>query len=146
MSQQPLGGPVQPPGGQGVQFKTTPMTGEEAAKQMMEFSMEEIAVSRQCQSESFWYRALPLGVALSAVVQVAGKMGWAKYSFGKAFAAGLLGFGIGKLSYVNACEDKFLRELPRSQVSQLIRKRRGMNEPEFDTFEQVSKDSKAQLG
>merc|ERR1712029_478605 len=85
----------------------------------------QISISRQCQSESFWYRCLPLSLAMSTAVQVAGKFGvLKKYSFGKAFAAGMVGFGLGKLSYVSACEDKFLRELPRSQVSQLIRKRR----------------------
>lgn len=135
--QQPHGGQFQPPAGQPQQFQKPPMTPEESAKQMMEFSMEEIAISRQCQSESFWYRCLPLSLAMSTAVQVAGKFGvLKKYSFGKAFAAGMVGFGIGKLSYVSACEDKFLRELPRSQVSQLIRKRRGLQPLEIDPSEQ----------
>ena len=136
--QQPHGGQFQPPAGQPQQFQKPPMTPEESAKQMMEFSMEEIAISRQCQSESFWYRCLPLSLAMSTAVQVAGKFGvLKKYSFGKAFAAGMVGFGLGKLSYVSACEDKFLRELPRSQVSQLIRKRRGLQPLEIDPSEQV---------
>ena len=143
--QPPYGGQFQPPGqphqGEKVQFRKPPTTPEESAKQMMELSMEEIAISRQCQSESFWWRSLPLSLGFSTAVQVAGKFGvLKKYSFGKAFAAGMVGFGLGKLSYVSACEDKFLREAPRSQVSQLIRKRRGLSPLEIEPSEQVHID------
>ena len=51
------------PGGQAGGFQRPPMSPEEAA-QRMQFSMEEIAISRQCQSESFWQRALPLSLVL----------------------------------------------------------------------------------
>ena len=130
----------QPPGGHGGQdggFQRPPMSPEEAA-QRMQFSMEEIAISRQCQSDSFWQRALPLSLVFGASVRLAGISGVLKNpTFGKVFAAGLVGFGLGKVSYISTCEDKFLRQVPRSEVSKMIRKRRGMSEPEFDLMPQV---------
>ena len=124
----------QPPGGHGGQgggLQRPPMSPEEAA-QRMQFSMEEIAISRQCQSESFWQRALPISLVFGASVRLAGIWGILKNpTFGKVFAAGMVGFGIGKVSYISACEDKFLRQMPRSEISKMIRKRRGMTEPEF---------------
>ena len=49
----------------------------------------------------------------------------------KAFSAGFIGFIIGKASYASVLQEKFLRERPYSELSQIIRKNRGMPEIEI---------------
>ena len=49
----------------------------------------------------------------------------------KAFAAGFIGFIAGKASYASVLQESFLRERPYSELSQIIRKNRGMPEIEI---------------
>lgn len=69
-------------------------------------------VWRECQEESFWYRALPLSVTSMAVTGGLIYNGVWKSSarfgpFPKLAVAGLLGFAVGKASYVGTCRSKF---------------------------------------
>ncbi|XP_041912889.1 OCIA domain-containing protein 2 [Alosa sapidissima] len=69
---------------------------------------------RECQSESFWYRALPLSVTSMAVTGALIYQGIWKASkrfgpFPKLALAGVLGFAVGKASYARTCRKKFER-------------------------------------
>ena len=61
----------------------------------------------------------------------------------KAFSAGFIGFIVGKASYASVLQEKFLTERPYSELSQIIRKNRGMPEieipPEYQTAQTDSK-------
>ena len=61
----------------------------------------------------------------------------------KAFSAGFIGFIVGKASYASVLQEKFLTERPYSELSQIIRKNRGMPEieipPEYQTVQTDSK-------
>uniref|UniRef100_A0AAX7TNZ1 OCIA domain-containing protein n=1 Tax=Astatotilapia calliptera TaxID=8154 RepID=A0AAX7TNZ1_ASTCA len=69
-------------------------------------------VWKECQEESFWYRALPLSVGSMAVTGGLIYQGIWKSSkrfgpFPKLAVAGILGFAVGKASYVGTCRSKF---------------------------------------
>ncbi|KAJ3599638.1 hypothetical protein NHX12_033594 [Muraenolepis orangiensis] len=69
-------------------------------------------VWKECSEESFWYRALPYSVAGMTVTGVLLYNGIWKASkrfgpFPKLAVAGILGFAVGKASYVTTCRDKF---------------------------------------
>ncbi|XP_066533841.1 OCIA domain-containing protein 2 [Hoplias malabaricus] len=69
-------------------------------------------VWKECQEESFWYRALPLSAGSMAVTGGLIYSGVWKQSkrFGpvpKLVLAGILGYAIGKASYIGACREKF---------------------------------------
>lgn len=61
----------------------------------------------------------------------------------KAFSAGFIGFVIGKASYASVLQEKFLTERPYSELSQIIRKNRGMPEIEIPLeYQTAQTDSK----
>ncbi|XP_018525337.1 OCIA domain-containing protein 2 [Lates calcarifer] len=69
-------------------------------------------VWKECQEESFWYRALPLSLGSMAVTGGLIYNGIWKSSkrfgpFPKLAAAGILGYAVGKASYVGTCRSKF---------------------------------------
>ncbi|XP_070688527.1 OCIA domain-containing protein 2 [Pempheris klunzingeri] len=69
-------------------------------------------VWKECQDESFWYRALPLSLGSMAVTGGLIYNGIWKSSkrfgpFPKLAVAGILGFAVGKASYVGTCRSKF---------------------------------------
>lgn len=69
-------------------------------------------VWKECQEESFWYRALPLSLGSMAVTGGLIYNGVWKSSkrfgpFPKLAVAGILGFALGKASYVGTCQSKF---------------------------------------
>ncbi|XP_033478431.1 OCIA domain-containing protein 2 [Epinephelus lanceolatus] len=69
-------------------------------------------VWNECQEESFWYRALPLSLGSMAVTGGLIYNGVWKQSkrlgyFPKLAVAGILGFAVGKASYVGTCRSKF---------------------------------------
>jgi len=80
----------------------------------------------QCRSESFYYRALPIGLAFGSLTQAgiaSGKI-VAVGTFGKfirVFAAGTAGYVLGKASYANTCKQKFLEQAPNSNISRMLR-------------------------
>uniref|UniRef100_A0A8C8E8F0 OCIA domain containing 2 n=2 Tax=Otus sunia TaxID=257818 RepID=A0A8C8E8F0_9STRI len=73
----------------------------------------EIArIRKECKKESFWYRALPLSLGSMLVTQglVSKGIFSANPRFGalpKMAIAGVLGFAIGKISYMGECQKKF---------------------------------------
>ncbi|XP_004579168.1 OCIA domain-containing protein 2 [Ochotona princeps] len=73
----------------------------------------EIAkIIRECQEESFWKRALPFSLVSMLVTQGLVHQGYlaANPRFGslpKVALAGILGFGLGKASYIGVCQSKF---------------------------------------
>uniref|UniRef100_A0A8C5WZZ7 OCIA domain containing 2 n=1 Tax=Malurus cyaneus samueli TaxID=2593467 RepID=A0A8C5WZZ7_9PASS len=73
----------------------------------------EIArIRKECKQESFWYRALPLSLGSMLVTQglISKGLFSASPRFGpypKMAIAGVLGFAIGKLSYMGECQKKF---------------------------------------
>ncbi|NXQ96465.1 OCAD1 protein, partial [Sagittarius serpentarius] len=69
-------------------------------------------IYEQCKKESFWYRALPLSLGSMVVTQrlVSKGIFSASPRFGalpKMAIAGVLGFAIGKMSYIGECQKKF---------------------------------------
>ncbi|KAM8801700.1 OCIA domain-containing protein 2 [Rhynchonycteris naso] len=69
-------------------------------------------IIRECQEESFWKRALPFSLISMLVTQGLVHQGYlaANPRFGslpKVALAGILGYGLGKASYIGACQSKF---------------------------------------
>ncbi|XP_067370567.1 LOW QUALITY PROTEIN: OCIA domain-containing protein 2 [Channa argus] len=69
-------------------------------------------VWKECQEEGFWYRALPLSLGSIAVTSGLIYTGIWKSSkrlgpFPKLAVAGILGYAVGKASYVGTCQRKF---------------------------------------
>ncbi|KAK9518922.1 hypothetical protein VZT92_021688 [Zoarces viviparus] len=67
---------------------------------------------KECHEESFWYRALPLSLGSMAVTGGLLYKGiWNSSKrfgpFPKLAVAGVLGFAVGKASYVGTCRSKF---------------------------------------
>ncbi|XP_071980617.1 OCIA domain-containing protein 1 [Engystomops pustulosus] len=86
---------------------------------------EETRVLRECNSESFWYRSLPISVVsmvatqtliLRGVLTASGRFG----PFPKLAFAGAFGYIAGKISYIKECRAKFLR-LENSPMGDMIR-------------------------
>uniref|UniRef100_A0A8D1L8G3 OCIA domain containing 2 n=1 Tax=Sus scrofa TaxID=9823 RepID=A0A8D1L8G3_PIG len=69
-------------------------------------------IIRECQEESFWKRALPFSLVSMLITQGLVHQGYlaANPRFGslpKVALAGILGFGLGKASYIRVCQSKF---------------------------------------
>jgi hypothetical protein len=92
-------------------------------------TFEEIRVLKECNYESFWYRCVPLTIALVGGTQLMVNRGILKPhpTYGallKNMGACLLGYIGGKFSYRNTCRDKIL-QLPNSPLADAIRKSKG---------------------
>ncbi|KAM3940900.1 OCIA domain-containing protein 1 [Leptodactylus fuscus] len=86
---------------------------------------EELRVLRECNSESFWYRSVPLSFVSMAATQALiykGKLTTSSRfgSLPKLFFAGFFGYMAGKISYMKQCREKFLK-LENSPMAQMIR-------------------------
>ncbi|XP_061094839.1 OCIA domain-containing protein 2 [Conger conger] len=71
-------------------------------------------ILRECQEESFWYRAVPLslgGLAITGALIYKGVLVPSKRfgPFPKLAAAGIIGYILGKASYMRTCRKKFHR-------------------------------------
>ncbi|XP_056658578.1 OCIA domain-containing protein 2 isoform X2 [Monodelphis domestica] len=69
-------------------------------------------IIRECKEESFWKRALPSALVGMLITQGLVHKGYLASNprFGslpKVALAGILGFGLGKVSYIGACQNKF---------------------------------------
>ncbi|KAM7410401.1 hypothetical protein PAMA_001712 [Pampus argenteus] len=76
------------------------------------FRDDVIKVWKECQEESFWYRALPFSLGSMAITGGLIYNGIWKSSkrfgpFSKLAVAGILGYAVGKASYVGTCRGKF---------------------------------------
>jgi len=94
-------------------------------------SPAEQRVLQACRNESFWYRSMPFGTISAAAVHFMIKQNIlkpsAKWGSGpKFFLGGLFGFFLGKFSYIQTCEDKFLEEAPNTNIANMVRQRRGL--------------------
>lgn len=80
---------------------------------MSQIQDREVArIIKECKQESFWYRALPLSLGSMLVTQGLISKGIFSASprfgpFPKMAIAGVLGFAIGKMSYMGECRKKF---------------------------------------
>ncbi|XP_050994221.1 OCIA domain-containing protein 2 isoform X2 [Labeo rohita] len=81
------------------------------------FPREDIkAIWKECQNESFWYRALPLSAGSMAVTGSLIYSGvWKKSKrfgyFPKLILAGILGYAVGKASYIGTCTERLNNKL-----------------------------------
>ncbi|XP_071820485.1 uncharacterized protein [Apostichopus japonicus] len=87
---------------------------------------QETRVLRDCQSESFWFRALPFGLLAGTGTFMLVQRGilTTKTRFGplpKVLVAGFFGYLLGKVSYISTCKQKFLK-LENSPIAEMIRK------------------------
>ncbi|KAM6429888.1 OCIA domain-containing protein 2 [Rhynochetos jubatus] len=78
---------------------------------------EMARIREECKKESFWYRALPLSLGSMLVTQglVSKGIFSANPRFGalpKMAIAGVLGFAVGKVSYVGECRRKLQKAGP----------------------------------
>jgi hypothetical protein len=97
-------------------------------------SPEDMRILRECNSESFYKRCLPLGIAGNILTfmyyqnkpKATGKRFWPYLTVTLAAWIG------GKISYRSKCEDKLLNAGHRSALVEAIRKKRGISESEFD--------------
>lgn len=94
-------------------------------------SREEQIVLAECANEAKMQRAWPVGIVSGLAVY--GLVKWGKLAanptwgpFPKVFAAAIVGFQIGRLSYYNACMDKVLEKIPDSFLAETVRARRGI--------------------
>jgi len=119
------------------------------ARPPVSLSTEEQKVLRSCQSESFWYRSLPLSGILAGAAHMAVQSGLLKphASWGsrpKVILGTVLGYFLGKASYADACADKFLVEAPDTNIAEAIRVRRGVaprDKPPPDVDQQLYQQS-----
>ncbi|XP_054151804.1 OCIA domain-containing protein 2 [Melozone crissalis] len=80
---------------------------------MSQIQDREVArIIKECKQESFWYRALPLSLGSMLVTQGLISKGVFSASprfgpFPKMAIAGVLGYAIGKMSYMGECRKKF---------------------------------------
>ncbi|XP_051240290.1 OCIA domain-containing protein 1 isoform X2 [Dicentrarchus labrax] len=91
---------------------------------------EEKRVFKECNTESFWYRSVPLSMASMAVTQALVSRGTLSASprFGslpKVIFAGFCGYLAGKMSYMKTCQEKF-KKLDNSPLGDALRQRTGM--------------------
>jgi len=119
---------------------------QQQMKTRPQLTPEEQAVLTECNSESFWYRSLPLGGVLAATAAALVKNGVINGNprFGAApkIALGtVFGYFLGKFSYADTCADKFLVKAPRSKISEMVRARRGLPPLEDDVSDQASSSS-----
>ncbi|XP_067298055.1 OCIA domain-containing protein 1-like isoform X2 [Pseudorasbora parva] len=100
---------------------------------------EERRVFRECNQESFWYRSLPISATSMAFTQFlisrgaltsSGRFG----SLPKLAFAGVCGYLGGKMSYMNACQEKF-KSLENSPLGEALRQKQHHQPPKF-THEQ----------
>ncbi|XP_060772022.1 OCIA domain-containing protein 2 isoform X2 [Neoarius graeffei] len=79
------------------------------------FHSDEVRqIWKECQQESFWYRALPLSFGSMAITGGLIYNGVWKQSkrfgpFPKLALAGIIGYLVGKASYMGTCREKFQR-------------------------------------
>lgn len=93
-----------------------------------QFSSEELRVFRECNSESFFQRSLPLGTTLGIAAYFGVKQGFippnVKYgAVPKVILGVVLGYFVGKFSYQQKCAEKIMA-LPNSRLGEILRQRK----------------------
>lgn len=93
-----------------------------------QFSAEELRVLRECNTESFFQRSLPIGTGLGLAAYYGVKRGFLSPNqrFGavpKVVVSVIVGYFIGKVSYQRKCAQK-LMQLPNSKLAEVLRQRK----------------------
>jgi hypothetical protein len=125
----------QPPMQEGNTFPAGQQFEQPQAPNTQNLSKEEQRILAECRSEAYWYRSMPLSILIgggalyavkSGLISASQKFGpWPKVAIGIG-----VGYITGKMSYVNVCKEKFLREAPNSEFAHAIRKSQGEVVPE----------------
>lgn len=94
----------------------------------MQFSPDELRVLKECEIESLTKRSIPLGTLFGVGCWSAVQRGYLKpnanYGSGpKVFAAVVVGYFLGKLSYQQKCAEKIM-QLPNSRLAEALRRRK----------------------
>ena len=115
-----------------------------------QLSPEEKRVMESCNSEAFWYRSIPIGAFLASLTHLGVQRGFLRPSLNygsgpKVILGGMLGYFMGKATYVNICADKFLVEAPDSHIADAVRFNRGIP-TRNPNFEQEMKARSGMLG
>ncbi|XP_061386524.1 OCIA domain-containing protein 1-like [Musca vetustissima] len=92
------------------------------------FTSEELRVLHECNQESFYQRALPLGLTFGGAAYLGVKNGLlkpnAKYgAIPKVVLGVIMGYFVGKWSYKQKCAEK-LMALPDSKIGEMIKQRK----------------------
>jgi hypothetical protein len=111
----------------------------------MALTAEELQVLKECNSESFWFRCVPLGITFIATTQLLVSRGilQANPRYGALFknmAAGLAAFVVGKMSYQSKCREKIM-SLENSSLADSLRKKRAWSDNISDTDAYASHDA-----
>jgi len=96
-------------------------------------SQDEMRLLSECSRSATWQRSLPLGLLAGIVTRAAVDMGklTPHPRFGavpKIGVAASVAYILGKVSYANTCRERFLTELPDSNISRKIRSNNGMTQ------------------
>merc|ERR1712217_579614 len=114
---------------------------EGGKKPAVVLSEEDKALLNKINRDSFYQRSLPLSVLCAGSVLVASQRGMISKGVKlKTFVAGFTGFMLGKFSYAGQLQERFLKELPHSEVSKILRQQRGLPEPEMPPPTSSSED------
>ncbi|XP_072526280.1 OCIA domain-containing protein 1 [Salminus brasiliensis] len=114
-----------------------PQAKDRAEKRLVEMNYvpteEEKRLFRECNTESFWYRSVPISVTTMTLTQILISRGvlTASTRFGslpKVFFAGICGYVAGKISYVKNCREKF-RNLENSPLEEVLRNAERLGPP-----------------
>jgi len=127
---------VQEYGQQQQQIQTQPQP------QVRRLTAEEMKAVRECNRESFYYRALPLSLAGMVGVRYLGSLGYLKPSpvygyFWKYTGAVILGYFVGKFSYLGKCREKIMN-LPNSELGDALRKSYGGGKRQFEVLQEMA--------
>ncbi|XP_043214622.1 OCIA domain-containing protein 1-like [Amphibalanus amphitrite] len=113
-------------------------------------SADEMRVLRECNSESFYRRSVPISSAMMAGTLYMIRSG--RWQPGRRFGvvpkvavAGIVGYFIGKISYMETCKEKLMR-LPNSEIGRLLRKQRSGGVAELGLPEQGEPAAEAAAG
>lgn len=90
-----------------------------------QFSSDELRILRECNTESFFQRSLPLGTGFGLAAYYAVKYGKlapnAKFGpIPKVVVSVIFGYFLGKVSYQRKCAEKIM-QLPNSKLGEILR-------------------------
>ncbi|XP_039224213.1 OCIA domain-containing protein 1 [Crotalus tigris] len=113
------------PRGPGTYGPMDGVVGKHKLDHSYELTPEEYRVSRECIRESFLYRCLPIsGFAMAITHMLINKgvlTGHPKFgAIPKMAFAGICGWFAGKISYINACKEKFMN-LKDSPLGEMLK-------------------------
>jgi len=108
-----------------------PVTRPQIQTQPEPVSPEEARLLNDCSRQATLTRGLPAGLLAGVLVKIGVDNGYfiAHPRFGaipKMIAAGTVAYLTGKVTYANTCSERFLNELPDSNLARQIRINRGM--------------------